>query len=52
MWAMAWLIIGFSMGIANISEDKKRLNCDEFYVAEVLFPSTPFACLLSKRIYP
>lgn len=49
-----YLSICFSFGVlsalGNISRDSKRIDCGKFYVAELLVPVTPIACLLSKQV--
>lgn len=49
-----YLSICFSFGVlsalGNISKNNTQIDCGNFYVAELLVPVTPIACLLSKQV--
>ena len=43
-------VFGVLSALDNISRDDKHIDCGKFYVAELLVPVTPIACLLSSKV--
>lgn len=44
-------VFGVLSALDNISRrDANYIDCGKFYVAEVLVPVTPIACLLSSKV--
>lgn len=43
-------LFGVLAALSNISRNGTQIDCGKFYVAELLVPVTPIACLLSSEV--
>lgn len=47
------VIAGVMFGaMSNLKHLGADIDCENFYVSEIIIPVTPVACLMKTRIYP